>query len=291
MSPRIVVASDRLATNKDGLTFQIGTQKLNLILPNCGVMMAGDSSRGEIIINKVTDRLVEMTGGELGKAESVKIQKIVEIFKEEYKKLRKEAIETDVFEARGLNSKDFYENMGKYPDWFSLIISNQAENYDFDTEFLIFGFDLFKDLNTATVHLYQISDKGEARILDMVGFGNIGIGATLSLPEITKEPHSPNSSLGEALVRTYLAKKSSERVSGVGRYTDIGILFTYTDKKTNKISSNYLFLNDQEKKILDDGIEDQKHKFQETTKNLEVQVLDKLLNSKQNEEPTSSPSE
>jgi hypothetical protein len=72
-SPKLVFALDRLATNKDGLTFEIGVPKIVILTPNCAVMNAGDSSRGDIIIWNVNNKISNLIRE---KGES--IEKIIE---------------------------------------------------------------------------------------------------------------------------------------------------------------------------------------------------------------------
>jgi hypothetical protein len=272
-SPKLVFASDRLATNKDGLTFEIGVPKIVLLTPNCAVMNAGDSSRGDTIIWRVNSRILKAVE-EVRGVDKLTVDKIIEIFKEEYKKTRKEAIETDIFESKGIASKQFYENMRNYPDWFSLMLQSSIENYDFGVAFLIFGFNIHEEYGTATAHIYQISDTGEPQLLNSIGFGMIGIGSGQSLPEITKKPYSPNASLSQAIVRAYFSKKSAERVAGVGTYTDLGLMWFDVDKETKRIMpiAKSIFLSKQIMDILDKGIEEQKKKIEEIGNEIESNI-------------------
>jgi hypothetical protein len=283
-NPRIVFCADRLVTDIRGLTFESGVLKILQILPNCLLMNAGDSSRGDVIIKNVFDILSLKKPEELEKME---FKKIAELIQEQYLKVRDEAMELEIFKPRKMDRASFYSNMRAYPDWFSLIIDNEVRNFDFDVAFIIFGFGLNQEQKTSTGFIYQLTGDGELNLMTSTGFSIVGIGSYQSLPEITKEPYGPYSSLSDALVRTYWAKKSAERMVSVGKETtDLGIM--YCEVEGDKlISKNVLASEDFKNKLLLDGFEKQKQTIKQMTSEVQKNI-DEVFSGKKTINPSAS---
>jgi hypothetical protein len=193
----------------------------------------------------------------------------------------------EIFKPRKMDRASFYSNMRAYPDWFSLIIDNEVRNFDFDVAFIIFGFGLNQEQKTSTGFIYQLTGDGELNLMTSTGFSIVGIGSYQSLPEITKEPYGPYSSLSDALVRTYWAKKSAERMVSVGKETtDLGIM--YCEVEGDKlISKNVLASEDFKNKLLLDGFEKQKQTIKQMTSEVQKNI-DEVFSGKKTINPSAS---
>lgn len=223
--PRIVFAADReLTYSGNGLTFEQGQPKADIIHASCFVMFAGDISLADIVVKRVKKVINN---------QYCTVQEAAELFRKELLAVREELVDIAIFKPRGLTLKSFYEHVSKYPEWFVIEIDDEVNDFQIEgVEFLVFGIDLAKNFQGQDVgepHIYQISNT-LFQCLDRVGFGIIGSGIVQSLPEITKEPYSPTNSVADAVVRTFWAKKSAERIAGVGKNTtDFGVLYVDVD--------------------------------------------------------------
>lgn len=268
---KIVFCADRLVTDANGLTFEQGMPKIWMLLPHCLIMNAGDALRGDAIIRDVFNKLKSREPESL---EKLSIMEIAEIIKELYISHRDKAIEMDLFGARGLDRKSFYLNMNAFKDWFALLVDNEVRNYRFDVAFIILGFDIYQEKKSGIANLYQISNNGELQFANQNGFCMVGIGELQSLPEITKEPYSPNTTLSDCVVRTFWAKKSSERMVSVGKETtDLGIMFLELDQNSGKIVAKNILLTDEFKnKLLLEPFEKQKQAVKQLTTEVQKNI-------------------
>ena len=268
LAPKIVFCADRLVTNQDGLTFEQGRPKIDLIRDNCLVMNAGRAAEADMIIFAVRAKLKE----EPEKNHS--IAQIAEMFSQEHKQEKLIAIEEDILTPRGMNLNSFYAGIKNLPDWLAFAIDRQIQEYDFGVEFLVLGFDFTDDGHETYYepYLYHIDRNGKLQPLNSVGFGIIGIGNVMSLPEMTRNTYKTNMTFSEALVRVFWAKKSAERVVSVGtETTDLGLLWVEVDG-SGKVEARNTLVEDEFKKQLLEGYRDQTIKMNQTTAEIEQNV-------------------
>lgn len=268
-NPKIVFASDRLATDHNGLTFELGVPKVFSITENCFVMNAGNSARADYIINKVVNDVYSF---DLEHRNFLSVESIANIFKIKFEEVKEEAIQKEIFDNKSMTIKEFYENLGKFPDWFGILTNSSVDNFNFNVGFIIFGFDINQDSKIVAPHIFGFSDSGELVCWDSVGFAMIGIGYNQSVSEITKEPYNPSTSIYDALLKVYYSKKSAQRMTGVGEYTDLGIVEIIIDSTTGKIITKNSLASEQFKKSLDDKLEEQKKKMKE----IEIDIKNKI---------------
>lgn len=271
-NPRIVFCADRLVTDTNGLTFEQGTLKIEQLLPHCLIMNAGDAFRGDAIIR---DTVNTLNSFEQIKLESITVKEIADIVKAQYDCCYHESIENDIFKPRGINRRDFYSNMKSFTDWFAMIIDNEVRNYNLDVAFIILGFDIDQSNKMVMANLYELSGNGELKFVTQNGFCMVGIGSYQSLPEITKEAYSANTSLSDCLVRTFWAKKLSERMISVGRETtDLGILYVERDTTEKLVAKNTLMTEEFKNKLLGEAFEKQKQTLKQMTTEIHKNIDD-----------------
>lgn len=272
-SPRIVFCADRLVTDSNGLTYEQGMPKIIQLAKNCIIMMAGRGAESDQIIQKSLDKLREKDK----ENEFPKISEIVEIIKIEHQKLRNDCVNNEILKPRGLELGRFYTNIKNFPDWLGIMLDNQISSYDFSVNFLVLGFDIEEENSFIFPRLYKIESIGEEKLLNSIGFGIIGIGDSMSLPEITRETYSPKLPLSEALVRVYWAKKSAERIVSVGDVTtDIGLMEVVNDNGKLNVVIN--LVDDSTKKtLLEDSYQDYIKKIKTATTSIQTNI-DKILN-------------
>ena len=276
--PRITFCADRLVTDSNGLTFEQGKPKVDIISDNCFVMNAGLGHEADEIIDKVAS----IVSNEYSHTYPC-IKIIAGLFKEYHQKKRDEVVNDEILKPRGFTLENIYVNLKSLPEWLAFQIDSQIVSFKLEVNFLIMGFDIFtleKDGEKKQEYaprLYMVNELGEIQSLTSTGFGIIGIGNRMSLPEITKQSYSAKASLSESLVRLYWAKKSAERVIGVGNQTtDLGLMWVDEDTDGNLIVKNSLLQDDVQEDILKQAFDEYKEKVGEMDKNLQAK-MDEIL--------------
>lgn len=274
-NPKIVFASDRLVTDEDGYTFEIGVPKAGRLSTNCYIMEAGNAFRAQRVLDRFNSKHIT------SELDQMSILQIVDAFSNTFKEVHSEALEDEIFNPRGINRKEFYENFSKYPAWFSLMIDNQVRNFDFGVNLIFMGFDIDQNEQIGKAHIYKITDSGEPDNYSQLGFAMIGIGEKLSLPEYTQDTYSPNNPLEDAMVRTYWAKRTSERMTGVGSTTDFGIIWLQKeDEKTDIHAQDATLQADIIKQYLDLPFENTRKEIAKMQVGIKSELL-KIINPKQ----------
>jgi hypothetical protein len=97
-------------------------------------------------------------------------------------------------------------------------------------EFLVAGIEL-----PNAAYIYTVNQNGDVRPQhDSNGFATVGAGGSMAFLELTKYTYAREVPMVEALPRVYFAKKASERVQGVGRWTDLWLLYFAQDLTTKE---------------------------------------------------------
>lgn len=278
LSPKILFCADRLVTDSNGLTFEQGMPKIFQICENCLVMNAGLGYEADQIIRSVVERVTE----KMSKDEKLlSIKEIASIFKEEHQKLRSEKVNDEILKPRGLTLDAFYRDIKSFPDWLGIMLDNQISGYNFGVHFLVIGFDLNPEKKAYYPRMYQINETGETSLLDATGFGIIGIGDMMSLPELTRDTYSFNTPLNEAAVRIYWAKKSAERVVGVGsETTDFGMMWC-EPKSDGTIKVNAAWLSQVVLDELKKDYDEHSMKIKTLTKGVQKNIEDIIAGKKE----------
>jgi hypothetical protein len=274
----LIFCSDRLVTDDDGLTFEQGHPKIDYVLDNCFVMSAGLSYEADKLIEAVSTLIKENK-----KKDALKLKDIAELFSSEHKKLRDKSLEADVLGPRGMTLTSFYSGLKAFPSWFAFGVDSQIRDYTLSVEFLLFGFDIEKSKENVSVtpHIFLIDDQGQISPLDSDGFGIIGIGERISLPEMTRETYDKNTPLSEALFRVFWAKKSAERVVSVGtKTTDLGLMWTDTNEKGDITVKNTLIPDDFKEKILSAGVRQMDESLKQVSGEIKKNIDDILHGKK-----------
>lgn len=273
--PRIVFASDRLVTDQDGYTFELGVPKLKLLANHCILMEAGDSFRGDLILEKWKEKVNNVdTANKMRHSEIIKILQLC------YREIFDESLENEIFTPRGLTRQEFYEKFSTFPEWYSLMTDFKVESFDFGVTFITTGIDIDYEQNLTMGRLTRFTNRGQPEILDSLGFAMAGIGQKMSFPELTRNRYSPNDTLSEALVRTYWAKRSAERMIGVGTKTDFGMMWLETEKDGQIICKNTLFEDKIVKELFDKEFENSRQAADKMTESVKNNINDILKGTK-----------
>jgi hypothetical protein len=213
-----------------------------------------------------------------------KIIDIVEMIKAECFALKKHWIEENIL----VNYNLTFEQLGAKPETIikDAVSAVRYCDYPYEFSFIVLGLEPSKE-----AHLYTMNQDGEYWLQDSLGFATIGSGGELAFLELTKHGYARYFPAVMAIPRTYIAKKVSERAQGVGRYTDLLILFL-NEPKTDKflpmiqvLSTNQGFIQELDK-TYNTIVANEKTELDKLTKT----VFD-LLTPKPSPKPTQTPTE
>jgi len=216
LSPKIILSADKLISA--GIQFEHGYGKIGTVTDYCYVMMATDDAlTGDMIIRE-TKKQVENKG--------FPIEEITRILAKVCEKYYQTSIEKNILFKYNLNYENFKsKSQDLSPNLIDIIVDEiNIFQYDFKAEFIVCGID-------TDPHIFVVDQCGNYKSYDYIGFATIGSGSPLAFSEMTKYSYHPNTQLSMALARVYNAKKVSERMGGVGRSTDLYVLYLTTDKK------------------------------------------------------------
>lgn len=258
-SPKIVFAADRLVSA--GVCFESGVPKIKELTNYAYVMI---SSNDALVSDLIATKAQKIVFDHLEKKNKLTIEQIAELFSKECEMRLKQDKEKKVFSEYNLTSDEFKNKSKDLHDRIVQDIICKLYNYEYSLEtlFLIIGID-------SKPHIYTVDQGGDVRLWDSIGFATAGDGGYLAYPEITKFSYNPNSGLSGVLVRVYNSKKVAERVGGVGKETDLAVLWVAPDKDVA-----LWVAPDKVKDLLDEDIEDMKQKEEEIIKKVESKLMD-----------------
>lgn len=208
-SPKIVLCADRLVSS--GIQFEGGESKIKRITPSCYAMVSSnDSSASDLILERTKEKV--LASGHIDK-----IKDIVLVLQQECRNYHKECLERDVLSKYN----EMIEILKLEPKSFIEKATKEVQDYDYplECEFIIAGLEPSKE-----AHIYWVSQNGEYRLEDSLGFTTIGSGGGLAFLQMTKYSYARNKGFQLAIPLVYFAKKIAERAEGVGRSTDLAVL-------------------------------------------------------------------
>jgi len=209
----VVLATDSMLTNEAlSIEFEHPTKKMTRLSDSCIALTAGDALAHTELFDIVREEIIKL------KAPSA--PEIVGKIKECYQRIRKREIKEKILNPRGFSDfEDFYKAQQVLNPDIVMTIQNQIDSYDYGLEILVAG----RSGNTA--HIYGISDPGTSKCFDAIGFHAIGSGQPHAINTLIARGCHQDTSLQEALLIVYEAKKIAEKAPGVGaNITDICIM-------------------------------------------------------------------
>lgn len=223
IEPKILLCADRLVSA--GLQFEKGTSKIQRINHNCFALHASADS---LLSEKILDRVKTATNAENAQ---FTVKEIADMFAEECIKLKREKQEKDV-----ISKYNFVAEKAKIdPNQMIDDIMDELDYYPYPVfEFIIAGFDAPDE-----PHLFKVNQDGDPTCYDSLGFATTGDGQNLAFPEMTKWYYTTEQSMSLAIPRIYFAKRTSERIQGVGRSTDLAFTVFREDSETKELTVKF----------------------------------------------------
>ena len=256
----VVVATDRMLTvTLPNIEFETDYAKATEVTKNCIAATAGSAI--------AYTPLFRDAGIEIAKEGTKDIDKIVELTRNSYVKIRNKKIEEEILCPIGLNLQNFYQaNQALQPQLVATLVQSM-QRYNYQLWILIAGVD------EKGPHIYRIENPGRTLNYDTIGYHAIGSGELHAISTFIAGGYGLKATLQRALAITYEAKKRSEKAQGVGVQTDMYVVSK--DKVTHlpdnaiiELDSMYQKRLEEEKKIVSD-VEDMISKLD----------IDKLLTS------------
>ena len=208
----VICAADRMLT-ADDIEFEPQNRKIDLLTKSMAVMMAGDSSiQEEILQNVRKDIRIRI---EKAPINSLNLSDVADIYVHYYYENKRKKAEAEILGPLGLNVDSFISRQQQMDHYLVEKLANDMRQFDMQQIGAIFA-----GVDTTGPHIYSIID-GHVQCHDRVGFASIGIGARHSSSEFMFVKYDPSRDLAETLFLIYVAKKRAEVAPGVGRATDL----------------------------------------------------------------------
>jgi hypothetical protein len=217
--PKIVLCADRLVSA--GIQYEGGQSKIRKLTENCFVLQSSeDSTLSDLVLENVQAKLASNSN-------IVKIKDIAKVISDECVALREETLRREVLSNYNLIKVVLNEKAENLAG----IAAQAIQEYAYPQfDFLVAGIEL-----PAEACIYTVNQNGEVRPQhDSNGFATIGGGGGMAFLELTKYTYAREVPMVEALPRVYFAKKAAERVQGVGRWTDLLVLYFAQDLTTKQ---------------------------------------------------------
>lgn len=205
-------ASDRMLTRNDDIQYEATRPKFRAVEGHIAVMFAGDVRIQTEIIESVRQRVLSFKSKNSDRHPTV--EAVVGMYSEVYEDFRRRHFERAFLSPFGLTTETFISRQKELSDQFVLKIEKRIFKDEApDADAIIAGFD-------GCPHIW-VFQGGEPRCEDHDGFAAIGSGSQYALPELERIRHGPSANNQTTEFMVYLAKRSAERIAGVGPETDM----------------------------------------------------------------------
>jgi len=263
---KIVFCADRKIDNNyaikdpddtDRANFSSDNTKIYKLTDYCKVMQASDDlNDGYEVIQNVIDKISHI------KDKKMKIDEILSLVEKEYvnqlsentikrvnkKEILSEGELNEIFNIfnKGINNgkplfnRKYTPKEARYLTWVGGRI-NLYKATRGDTSYLLFGYDYNSD-SEVVPKIYTVYPDIKSSPRNQEGYATIGSGSVWSEYQLALRKCSPRMNCIDAIVNTYLAKKTSEGYkTRVGLETEIGIMYPTINKEGKvEIKTKYL---------------------------------------------------
>jgi 20S proteasome alpha/beta subunit len=204
----LVLVSDRMITANIPIAYQYETDDVTKIyeLTDFSVaMIAGNALFAHEIVTNSLRKIKDNN--------SITIEQIAEIVRDEYVLYRTKLITRDVLEPRGLTLDTYIEKQQKLAMGVVGDIENKLIGFNIGVDMIIAGH------NKGECHIFSIVHPGQLISNDAMSFACVGIGAPHALYYLIDSDYKRTLDLEKARKIVNDAKVKSEKAPGVGRQT------------------------------------------------------------------------
>ena len=207
----VVVATDRMLTVYPlNIEFEADYAKTIEITKNCVAMTSGSAIAFTPLFREVSAEILR---------EGTKdVDRIVELIRMSYLKIRNKRAEEEVLFPIGLTLEKFYENQQTLNQQVIATGLQNLARYDYRLWLLVGGVD------DKGAHITRIENPGKILPYDSIGYHAIGSGESHALSTFIVSGYGPKATLQRGLAVAFEAKKRSEKAPGVGAQTDMYVV-------------------------------------------------------------------
>ncbi len=206
-----ITASDRMITAGD-MEYEPTQQKVAFITNRTVILIAGDYS----VHSEAIKSAMEFARGR----PELKPQDAAAFYGQAIQRIRRRQAEDRILAPLGLNTDSFIAQQKEMSEAFVNVVTAQLQDFQgADVGAIIVG------MEADNAHLYSVDAIGTVRCFDDVGFAAIGIGAWHAQSRLMQIGYTNLVNVSPALASVYTAKKAAETAPGVGKATDIHLIF------------------------------------------------------------------
>jgi hypothetical protein len=207
----ILTLADRMITVGD-TEYEPNQQKFGQFGSNVALLIAGDYS--------IHSQAILETRKQLGTNPTADVHNVAQIYGQSIQRIKLRIAENQYLAPLGLNADTFIAQQREMAPSFVDRLTMQLQHYEGDSvEAIIAGV----DGNAANI--YHIDNQGTARCYNDVGFVAIGVGAWHARSRLTQAGYVNTTPFVRSIAVAFAAKKAAEAAPGVGKETDIHILY------------------------------------------------------------------
>jgi hypothetical protein len=267
-------ASDRMLTAGD-VEFEPQQTKIRFLTSSCGAMVAGDAYLQEEILQGVQEdiavRIAERPN------EWIPIRDIARLYRTRCDAACRVKAEAAILVPLGITSETFLTRQHEFAESFVTKLANELYNFEAPrVEVIISG------LDESGPHIYVVDNK-EIHCEDSVGFAAIGGGYWHANSQLMFFGHTRATSINDALLNIYFAKRRAEVAPGVGEATDmfivsaLGGIGPVGEHVMAGLEDIYEDAQQKQRKIAEES--------RETTRKFVEQILNSAPQNEQNQPP------
>lgn len=211
---KLIVAADQMMTASIPMPYEFETDDVQKIYPvndTAVILTAGNALYAYQIVEKAIKKVnqEDFQGS---------VKEIAELVRQEFVMLRREIIERNVLEPRGLSFEDYYNIQQKLVPGVIQEIESNLVGFNLGVELIIGGKD-----EENIYHLYTVTSPGQLVNHDAIGFVCIGSGSPHATYHLIGESYKKTMNLDKAKELIEASKKRSEVAPGVGKATTIKV--------------------------------------------------------------------
>jgi hypothetical protein len=207
-----IAMSDRMITAGD-VEYEPNQLKVALITQHVMLMIAGDYTTHSQALRPTLKQFVS--------SPNATPLEVARVYGSQIQSIQRKQAEDHILSPLGLNSDTFLAQQKEMSDAFVTTITAQLQDFrPADVEALIVGIEADGNGN-----IYIVDSRGSVTSYSDVGFAAIGIGAWHARSRMMQAGFTNQLNFYPALASVFAAKKASEVAPGVGKSTDIHLIF------------------------------------------------------------------
>ena len=207
----VVTASDRMITAGD-VEYEPAQLKIGFLSRRVLILIAGDYT--------VHSHAIKEVQYQVRSNQAVKPYDVACMYGTAIQSSRRRQAEDLILAPLGLNTDSFLAQQRDMSEGLISSLTTQMQDFQGpDVEALVVG------MENDVAHIYIVDRHGTVGCYDDVGFAAIGIGAWHARSRLMQNGYVNTVGFAPALAAIYAAKKSSEVAPGVGKATDMHLMF------------------------------------------------------------------